>query len=251
MNNNLTLTKTEDFTIFKFLEDNRTLNKAQVNKLVKTLKVNPTFTYQSPIVVNEKLEIIDGQHRLTAHKVYAEKEGVVTPIYYLIRNGLTIEDAKAINSGTKPWKPEDYAKAYSKQNKAYDIYLKCLGQRDLNHDILMRYLAPSDYSLESFREGRFVVEDLNLSNSWFESLEEVGEILEAERIADRNYWQNRSFAIALLNLMRSEDYEQDRMIEQIEKHGKLLRTTLMKNKDLEQTLKKIYNKGTTNKVSFN
>ena len=54
---------TENYDMFKKIGGNRKINKANYAKIVKSMKEEQLII---PIVVNERYEIIDGQHRYTA-----------------------------------------------------------------------------------------------------------------------------------------------------------------------------------------
>ena len=76
--------ETNDYTMFKFKEENRILDGLKVNALIKQLKQDGKQL--QPIIVNKQYEIFDGQHRYN----YAKNNNL--PIYYMIIPGLTKED---------------------------------------------------------------------------------------------------------------------------------------------------------------
>lgn len=59
--------KTKDYGIFKYLKGNRPLNRNHVKKLKSSIENNNLLNLH-PIIINEKFEIIDGQHRLECAK---------------------------------------------------------------------------------------------------------------------------------------------------------------------------------------
>lgn len=57
---------TRDYSVFKYLSGNRDINLHNVNNIVKNVLENgllPTI-----VIVNENMEVIDGQHRIEAFK---------------------------------------------------------------------------------------------------------------------------------------------------------------------------------------
>ena len=52
--------ETRDYKAFSFITGNRNINKSHLEKLRKSMM---EMLIPIPIVVNEKLQIIDGQHR--------------------------------------------------------------------------------------------------------------------------------------------------------------------------------------------
>ena len=70
---------TDEYNIFTFAEGNRAINPAQVKNLIKSIEnigLIPT-----PIVVNEKMQILDGQHRVEACRQ------LKMPVYYIVVPG--------------------------------------------------------------------------------------------------------------------------------------------------------------------
>jgi hypothetical protein len=57
--------QTRDYSLFTLLHGNRKLQKNHVNKITMSIDQKNLMDV-SPIVVNEKYEIIDGQHRFMA-----------------------------------------------------------------------------------------------------------------------------------------------------------------------------------------
>ncbi|WP_299997811.1 ParB N-terminal domain-containing protein, partial [uncultured Clostridium sp.] len=59
-----TIQNTKDYLIFKKLEGNRPVVNRRVNKIIASIQNVGYIT--SPLIVNEKMEVIDGQGRLEA-----------------------------------------------------------------------------------------------------------------------------------------------------------------------------------------
>ena len=51
---------TKDYTKFKTLDGNRALSRSQIKKLTRSFE---SEQIPLPIIINEKYEVIDGQHR--------------------------------------------------------------------------------------------------------------------------------------------------------------------------------------------
>ncbi len=246
----LTVHKSRDYSLFKTLTGNRQLSLLQIKRLTKTLSRFPLFTKIMPILVNEKMEVIDGQHRLAAYKAYKEETGVDHPIYFIVNKELGLAEARNLNAGSKPWSPIDYAMAYSSGgNKEYSTYIKFWKATGLNNEILVRYLSPNNYSMTDFRDGNFTIPDEKKSQRWLDNLEEVGAVTR-QNMANPIDYRHRSFALGLLNLMLNKNYDQERMLEQLELDCRSLRTTDMRNEDISRALQSIYNKKQEEKVSL-
>ena len=57
--------ETHDYGQFRFIKGNRLIRASHVNNILKSMKKRRLF---SPLIVNEKMEIIDGQHRFKAQE---------------------------------------------------------------------------------------------------------------------------------------------------------------------------------------
>lgn len=94
---------TTDYSKFKTLIGNRKPNELHIKRLTNSFKERYLF---SPILVNEKMQIIDGQHRFLSAKE------LNLPINYLIVEGYGLEEVQILNTNSSNWKKEDYLKAY-------------------------------------------------------------------------------------------------------------------------------------------
>lgn len=167
-----TIKVSHDLSQFKTLKGNRQIKRAHVNRLRSAYSENTEAIQYNPILVNEKLEIIDGQHRFEALK---ELEA---PVYYIEQPGLTIEDAQKLNSLVKTWGPNDYAHAYAENgNQHYLTFLKFREQYPkIGFNVLTRYLAGYGVTptTEMFRNGTFKVGSVKKATENLDKLLECG-----------------------------------------------------------------------------
>lgn len=108
--------KTQNYSAFKKIIGNRELSEFNVKAIVKNIKTNglkPTI-----VIVNEKMEVIDGQHRIEALK------RLNLPVYYQIHEGLDLSDCIAMNTSGVNWKAEDYIDSYAEMGNEHYINLK-------------------------------------------------------------------------------------------------------------------------------
>ena len=102
--NEITL-NTRNYEIFKKLQGNRAVQEDRIKNIINS--INEVGYIKSPIVVNEKREVIDGQGRLEA------AERLNLPIHYIIVPGIGIEECRAMNINQKSWGLTDYIKSYA------------------------------------------------------------------------------------------------------------------------------------------
>lgn len=108
-----------DYESFQLIHSNRKISPT----FVQTLVNDPTFPegYKyCPTIVNDRLEIIDGQHRFMAAKTLG------IPVYYLKKSGATTQDIKTLNSQQHKWEGVDYLNFYCLQGNENYIVLKTL-----------------------------------------------------------------------------------------------------------------------------
>lgn len=102
---------THDYSQFKILTGNRDINSHHVKRLTAAFGRRHLFTI---IICNEKMEVIDGQHRLTA----AEHLGL--PIYYIMVHGYGLDEVQILNANARDWKKDDVLRSFADRgNKDY------------------------------------------------------------------------------------------------------------------------------------
>jgi hypothetical protein len=92
--------ETNDFSIFKRLDGNRVISLEHVRWLTASIEKNGMLC--KPILVNEKMEVIDGQHLLAAAEI-AE-----TCIYYVISEKIGLDEVRILNSNQQNWTKKDH-----------------------------------------------------------------------------------------------------------------------------------------------
>jgi len=104
---------------FKFLPGNRDLNETKIDKIVKVIKEEGIDVLKySPVIVNEKYQIIDGQHRFTVAKKLKR------PIFYVKIEDIGLSGVAKINSNSSNWKVKDYLNSYSDLKKEPYLFVQ-------------------------------------------------------------------------------------------------------------------------------
>ena len=96
---------------FKLKDENREINRARVEKLKRQLQEDGRQI--SPIIVNTRYEIYEGQHR------YAALKELNWPIKYFIDPQLKVNDIKSINISQNKWNVKDYIHANASMSDSY------------------------------------------------------------------------------------------------------------------------------------
>lgn len=97
--------RTNNYEQFKRLVGNRDVNPKRVRQIKKSIE--EIGYIPNPIIVNENMEVIDGQGRLQALK------DLGLPVEYIIKNGVGIKECLFMNINQEKWKIQDYIKSYA------------------------------------------------------------------------------------------------------------------------------------------
>ena len=104
--------RTNNYFMFKRLEGNRIVDQKKVNKIKKS--INEVGYISNPIIVNENMEVIDGQHRLEALKQLGK------PVEYIVQKNLDIKEVLFMNINQEKWNMMDYINSYAELgNESY------------------------------------------------------------------------------------------------------------------------------------
>jgi hypothetical protein len=106
--------KTKNYDAFKFLSGNRNVDHSMA--IEKSMREFGSLV--SVVIVNEKLEIIEGQNRFTAAKRSGE------PFYYTIVEGYGIKETRILNQCSKNWSAKDFIKSYAEEGKVGYVKLQ-------------------------------------------------------------------------------------------------------------------------------
>lgn len=219
---------------FKFIVTNRERNQGHIEKLKKAFQEVGNLTRVQPILVNEKMEIIDGQHRFEAAKDLGE------PIYFTMRKGLGVNEARSMNILQRPWNVDDYAESYiNSGNRNYIDYMRLREDYGFNHSITLLYAYGGDATglSASFRDGSFVLPDLPGAIKRLDMLASVAEI-------SPDVARYRPFAAALLSTMRVEGYDHKEFLKKLELNADSLMKRLGNIPDNQRMIEDIYNHST-------
>lgn len=105
-----------DLSVFKTLDGNRSVEPARVDKIARSIQ--RVGFVPSPIVVNDRMEVIDGQGRLEACKQ------LNLPIPYIQIDGIGIEECLSMNINQVNWSTRDYVNSWAERGNENYIKLR-------------------------------------------------------------------------------------------------------------------------------
>jgi hypothetical protein len=156
MKNRPNIHTTSDYSLFKPINGNRKIDQLHYERLCKSMADNYLFTV---LYVNDKHEIIDGQHRFEAIK------SLGLPVHYAIIEGAGLEQVQVYNHFLKKWDSEDYLHGYIELGKPeYIAYKKFKDKYQFGHNETMSMLTGAKGGgggvYNAFITGRFTITHL-------------------------------------------------------------------------------------------
>lgn len=195
--------KTKEYDLFIFREDNREkIDQAHVRRLIESIKAKDLL-HLRPIDVNDKMEIIDGQHRVLAAKYLGVE------VYYKKEAQLDAADIVRMNI-SKAWTTGDYLNFYCHHQKDEYIKLKAFMKKNrLTLKVALNIaIGESKLSFSNFKAGAFEFNEGELES-------ELGICWKTiEYIRKMNgysaYTTSSRFWRALLKLINHPDFDIDK-----------------------------------------
>ena len=228
MENNQILEST-NYDEFKILLGNRSVNDGHVNELIESMQENGNL--KIPIIVNEKKEIIDGQHRYFAWLLRKE------PITYIIKKGLGLKEAQVMNDRNRNWKDSDFLQSYLElglpEYKKYNEFKK---KYEFGHSTnLLLLIGKSDHKevTRAFKQGTFVV------RRWTEACAIADLIVEIAPYYEG--YKRRSFVMACRILFKTIGFDKATLIKKL-KFSQELMVDCLETTHYVELLARIYNR---------
>jgi len=190
--------QTTNYGKFKTIRGNREINRVHLSKLEKSVADN-NMLEANPIIVNERMYILDGQHRL----LVAEKLGI--PIYYVVVPSGGMPEVQRLNSNVRNWTMQNFLDSYVERGNENYIKLKefmdrtglAIGLAVLLFNGAQKKTKGADSYVQVFKDGDFKVNFQQFAEDMFQSL------IELTPYCDEESWQDRAFVTALILVYRA------------------------------------------------
>jgi hypothetical protein len=194
--------KTRDYDSFTTITSNREVNAAHVKKLAESIK-RKNLMWAKPALVNDKMAVIDGQHRLEACRS-AEEE-----FHYIKGSGLSKEDMAILNTNQRNWTVMDFVNYHALEgSRPYKDLCNLINKYpQLRWSMIVRMCGRPG----TMREGAFDAAGLSRAKQICGWLAQLGK--------KYRFCTERAFGMALKSIVETEaDF--NHMIKQIDA-GKL------------------------------
>jgi hypothetical protein len=229
--------QTTDYGKFSLMPNNRKVSPSHVKRIAESM--HKKFL-RNPIVVNEKYQIIDGQHRFKACEILKK------PIFFLINRGYGYKEVQILNQNQKDWSFVNFHEYFvGIGSKPYIELDQFMSKHTLSLSTALIICSDTWFggggmtARNDFKGGKWVFKNTKKANE---------QLIKYNHI--RNIWeftQKRAFVMAFLKTINHKDCNWDRLVNACLKypHKFLQRSTI---EEYQKEFQKIYNYHHTNKV---
>ena len=226
--------KTNDYNMFSFIDGNRNINESQLTRLTKSIEDN---YIPIPIVVNEKKQIIDGQHRYTVVK------SLNKPVYYIEIEGLRLAEVHTLNTIAKNWSHDDYMNSYADKGiGAYIKYREFKNKYNFSHNdslALLNEKRPGGSLWQRFKDGLLTITSYNNAVNKADKITMIKEYYDG--------YKRRAFIFAMMRVFNNKEYNHTEFLKKLSYQStKLVDCT--KAVEYLALIEEIYNYKRKNKV---
>lgn len=219
--------ETTDYGKFKFINGNRDVDTNHVNQIVKSMERK--FLIR-PIDVTDDMEVIDGQHRLTACEILGK------PVYYIIHDKYDFADVHILNQNQKNWGLLDFVKSYAKKgNYNYILLLDFIEKYKITvtmATVLIRSWVRQ--SKDDIRLGTFETNQQDIEKA----IETLEYIIQFKPYID--FYKSRNFIYAIKEILEVEGFEPKQLLRNCKKYNSLVKNCVS-SRDMVQMLDNVYN----------
>ena len=194
--------KTNDYNMFSFIDGNRNINESQLTRLTKSIEDN---YIPIPIVVNEKKQIIDGQHRYTVVK------SLNKPVYYIEIEGLRLAEVHTLNTIAKNWSHDDYMNSYADKGiGAYIKYREFKNKYNFSHNdslALLNGIRTGGSLWQQFKDGLLTITSYNNAVNKADKITMIKEYYDG--------YKRRAFIFAMMRVFNNKEYNHTEFLKKL------------------------------------
>lgn len=235
----MNIQKTRNYSEFKQFKQNRDTSESHINTLVRSIERKNLLDIM-PILVDEQMRVVDGQHRLEA----AKRLNLEVP--YLQVEGLVPEDIMLLNANNRAWTINDYVKFFIEEGVEDYAILQAFSEKykirlSISRALLLGKAAHGGSDAQDFRDGNFRIKALDYAKR-------VGDTLNllAPYVEDRGA-HVASFVSAIARLVRAN--KDDEFVSKVAKKGAMLPKTTRINESID-LVEDVLNEGEEKKFHF-
>ena len=228
---------TTNYERFKRLLNNRDIKGGGVKNIIDSINTIGYIT--NPIIVNEKYEVIDGQHRLEALKA------LNMPVDYIEVKGAGINECRLMNRKQGNWTTMDYLKSYARSGNPnymnlYDLILQHPKQK---LQVIVFAITGAGANGTGIQDGNFIC-DKTMFREADEKLSTLDEVIDFIR---KTEGRTDYLAMAYIYALQNRTVDSYRLKDTIVKRSHTIRGSVSLPDALDN-LSEAYNFKARNKV---
>ncbi len=222
--------KTSDYDLFSSFTSNREIDEKHVAQLVKSI-TKKNLLHINPILVDNKMRIIDGQHRLEAARL------LKIDIFYILFDDADRQDISKLNSNQKNWNTMDYINFYTIEKRPEFL--------ELSRFISLYPDIPISAIL-TIVSGKFTRNTTEIKNGVLniENLDFAHKVAQSLAVLNKRYQHlfiyDSRFPVALAKAMNNENFNLDVFIKRIDQNPRAF-VHCLTNKESGKMIEEIYN----------
>lgn len=223
---------TRNYGQFKWLKGNRALNEAKIKKIIKSIQNGTNILRYAPIIVNESMEIIDGQHRFMVSQQLKEN------VYYVIQFDADLKMIPLINSNSSNWSKQNYLDSYCDMDKeAYLIVREWMDTFDglgvsTAAALIHSGVSKATESAEAFKDGQIKADFVDFGMARLTLLKDFVP-------HTKNAFSSRMVEV-MIRLYENGKYDHQLMLKQLESSGQQIQDVATV-KTIIAEMERIYN----------
>lgn len=240
------LQKTKNYSLFKIINGNRTLDSKHVNNLIESIKKSNLLALR-PILVDKDFYVVDGQHRLEAAKV------LDLDIYYFQIKNENHSEMVILNQNNKNWKLEDFLIFHAIKHNNPN-YLKIIQVNNKYGWSLSEFFLYSSVNMrknsirKAFEAGDFIFETSDeYLDDVFSKWKTLSDFINEKKLDGSECVNNIIFRSAFLIFHSSKSIKIEQFWEKFRSHPTLFFRCRNRDEFLDMFLK-IYNYGVNYKI---
>lgn len=221
---------TSNYDLFKYSGLNRKINKIHVQRLItesERMKENgqePNITKLSPVLVDTKMHVIDGQHRIKA------MEALSLPVYYIKAN-LKANDIVAVNAKRQVWKLNDYISFFAATNPEYEKLMELQEQHKTvaTTDISRLDKLTFSHHTDAIKKGKFAFLNYDIT---VERVEQFDKLIHINPV-----FKLRPVSMAYIAALKTKDFDADDFIEAVRIAGGIFQGSTESAENYEEIMR--------------
>lgn len=214
--------KTTDYEIFKKHDSNRPVMEKLVVSLMKSIESHNMLELR-PITIDQRMSVIDGQHRLEA----AKRLGV--PIYYEMDDKIQVKDMVILNANQAAWSGDDYLNFYEKEGfPEYQKLKRFMKEKNLELRVAFMLCGSAGGGVyKDFKFGKYIFPQ---GNDWIEvqdsltKIESIIEFLKRKTGTPCTFTQTQAFWKSLITFFNARYFEYDTFMKKLSVRLDLVRS---------------------------